>query len=322
MKQFLDVWDQDGWIGLATGHPPILVTIKPGANLVHQRQYPIPLEAQKGIAQHIQCLRDQGILSEVQSAWNNPLLPIKNPRSSDYGPVQDLPWVNKAIETIHPFIPNPYTLLSLIPPTTRAFTYVDLKDAFFCLWLAEASRPLFTFEWEDPDTGAKRQLTWSRLPQGFKNSPNYFWGGLSQRPWKLPTKRLHYPPVCRWHTLSSPDPGGLQKWNRRTTAIPIGSRIQSLTKESTNLSRGGHMLGISPESREKKAGNWEKRSDPSVPAPRVPETTPGISGCHRLLLPMDPGILGHCWATLCGTKGEPHRTVALGPWPRRHIPKT
>jgi hypothetical protein len=46
---------------------------------------------------------------------------------------------------------------------------------------------------------------------------------------------------------------------QRTTPIPTGSRIQSLTKESTDLSRGGHILRISPEPREKKAGNWEKR---------------------------------------------------------------
>jgi hypothetical protein len=84
MKQFLGVWDQDAQIGLAIGHPPILVTIKPGANPVHQRQYPIPLEAQKGIVPHIQSLRDQGILSEVQSAWKTPLLPVRKPGSSDY----------------------------------------------------------------------------------------------------------------------------------------------------------------------------------------------------------------------------------------------
>jgi hypothetical protein len=45
MKWFPGIWDQDGKMGLATGHPPILVTIKPGANPLRQRQYPIPLEA-------------------------------------------------------------------------------------------------------------------------------------------------------------------------------------------------------------------------------------------------------------------------------------
>jgi hypothetical protein len=37
MIQFPGIWDQDRRIGLAMGHLPILVTIKPGANPVHQR---------------------------------------------------------------------------------------------------------------------------------------------------------------------------------------------------------------------------------------------------------------------------------------------
>jgi hypothetical protein len=54
------------------------------------------------------------------------------------------------------------------------FICLNLKDAFFCLHLVETSQPLFTFEWEDPDTGAKGQLIWSRLQEGFKNSPTIF----------------------------------------------------------------------------------------------------------------------------------------------------
>jgi hypothetical protein len=83
-KRFQGVWDQDGRIRLETRHVPILVTVKPGANPVNQRQHPIPLEARKGILPHIQHLWDQGFLSEVQLAWNTPLLPVKKPGSSDY----------------------------------------------------------------------------------------------------------------------------------------------------------------------------------------------------------------------------------------------
>lgn len=36
------------------------------------------------------------------------------------------------------------------------------------------SQPIFAFEWRDPDTGLVGQLTWTRLPQGFKNSPTLF----------------------------------------------------------------------------------------------------------------------------------------------------
>jgi hypothetical protein len=32
----------------------------------------------------------------------------------------------------------------------------------------------FAFEWEDPHTGRKMQMTWTRLSQGFKNSHTLF----------------------------------------------------------------------------------------------------------------------------------------------------
>jgi hypothetical protein len=113
---------------------------------VRQRPYPVPLEAQKGMVPHIQCLWDQGILREVQLAWNTTLLPVKKPGSNDYRPIQDLCWVNKATENIHPVVPKPYTLLTLIPPTARAFTCLNLKDAF-CLQPAEASQPCSHSNW-------------------------------------------------------------------------------------------------------------------------------------------------------------------------------
>lgn len=60
------------------------------------------------------------------------------------------------------------------------FTVIDLKDAFFCIPLAFQSRKLFAFEWESPEIGQKRQLTWTRLPQGFKNSPTIFGNQLAK----------------------------------------------------------------------------------------------------------------------------------------------
>jgi len=40
--------------------------------------------------------------------------------------------------------------------------------------LAEGSRNLFAFEWENPETGRKQQFRWTVLPQGFTESPNLF----------------------------------------------------------------------------------------------------------------------------------------------------
>jgi hypothetical protein len=93
--------------------------------------------------------------------------------------VQDLQKVNERVEDIHPTVPNPYTLLSHLPPSQVWYTTLDLKDAFFSIPLSEISQPLFAFEWQE-DGGRTRQLTWTRLPQGFKNSPTLFNEALSQ----------------------------------------------------------------------------------------------------------------------------------------------
>ena len=72
--------------------------------------------------------------------------------------------------TLHPTVPNPYTLLSLLLPRTKVYTRLGLKDALFCIRLAPASQPIFAFEWEDPVGGTKQQLIWTPR-QGFKNPP-------------------------------------------------------------------------------------------------------------------------------------------------------
>ncbi|KFR11835.1 hypothetical protein N306_05260, partial [Opisthocomus hoazin] len=71
------------------------------------------------------------------------------------------------------------------------FTVLDLKDVFFCLSLASNSQNLFAFEWENPDSGRKTQLTWTVLPQGFKNSPTIFGKQLARdlEKWNPPTQR-------------------------------------------------------------------------------------------------------------------------------------
>ena len=116
---------------------------------------------------HINRLKQAGILVECQSAWNTPILPVKKEGGQDYRPVQDLRLVNQATVTLHPTVPNPYTLLSLLPLRTKFYTLLDLQDAF-CVCLAPASQPIFAFEWEDPVGGTKQRLIWTP-PQGFKN---------------------------------------------------------------------------------------------------------------------------------------------------------
>ena len=50
---------------------------------------------------------------------------------------------------------------------------------FFCIPLAKKSQYLFAFEWQAP--GKKhQQMTWTILPQGFRDSPHLFGQALSQ----------------------------------------------------------------------------------------------------------------------------------------------
>ncbi|RMC17033.1 hypothetical protein DUI87_06291 [Hirundo rustica rustica] len=49
----------------------------------------------------------------------------------------------------------------------------DLKDAFFCLRLHEASQKIFAFEYESPKTREKLS-SHGVLPQGYENSPTIF----------------------------------------------------------------------------------------------------------------------------------------------------
>lgn len=123
---------------------------------------------------HIQKLLQLNILRPCRSPWNTPLLLVKKSGTGDYRPVQDLREVNRRTGDIPPAVPNPYNLLSTLPPSHLWYTVLDLKDAFFCLRLSPQNQPMFAFEWKDPETGLSGQLTWMRLPQSFKNSPALF----------------------------------------------------------------------------------------------------------------------------------------------------
>lgn len=174
LQRYPEVWAETGGLGLAKHRPAILVELKPGADPVQIGQYQMPLEAKERITPHIRGLLDQGVLHVCHSPWNTPLLPVRKPNSRDYRPVQDLREVNKRTMDIHSTVPNPYTLLSSLNREKQWYTVLDLKDAFFSLPLAPKSQEIFAFEWTDSERGINGQLTWTRLPQGFKNLPTLF----------------------------------------------------------------------------------------------------------------------------------------------------
>lgn len=50
-----------------------------------------------------------------------------------YHPVQDLHTVNALVITLHPMVPNLYTLLSLLSSFQTWYTVLNFQDAFSCI---------------------------------------------------------------------------------------------------------------------------------------------------------------------------------------------
>ncbi|RMB93099.1 hypothetical protein DUI87_30419 [Hirundo rustica rustica] len=165
--------------GRAKNALPVQIRLKEGGQPVRVKQYPLKKEDIEGVSPIIENFLQLGLLRECQSDFNTPILPVKKPDGS-YRLVQDLRAVNKVTEDLYPVVANPYTLLTRLTPELTWFTVLDLKDAFFCLPLHEASQKIFAFEWESPKTGRKTQLAWCVLPQGYKNSPTIFGDQLAK----------------------------------------------------------------------------------------------------------------------------------------------
>ncbi|RMC21777.1 hypothetical protein DUI87_02646 [Hirundo rustica rustica] len=172
------VWE-NGTPGKSKAAQPVVVELKEGKEPVRLKQYAIKPEVRQEIAPIIDQYLNLGILQECESEYNTPIFPVKKPNGK-YRLVQDLRAINEITKDIYPVVANPYTLLTSVSEKFEWFTVIDLKDAFFCIPLALESRKYFAFEWENPDTGRRRQLTWSRLPQGFKNSPTIFGNQLAR----------------------------------------------------------------------------------------------------------------------------------------------
>ncbi|KAK4817880.1 hypothetical protein QYF61_001690 [Mycteria americana] len=174
------VW-ASGIPGKAKNAELVVVKLKEGARPIRVKQYPLKLEDRRGVKRIIEEFIKFGLLTECSSEYNTPILPVKKPDGKTYRLVQDLRAINRIVEDLHLVVANPYTLLTSLKETYEWFTVLDLKDAFFWPFtLAPESRNFFAFEWENPDSGRKTQLTWTVLPQGFKNSPTIFGNQLAK----------------------------------------------------------------------------------------------------------------------------------------------
>lgn len=69
------------------------------------------------------------------SPRTTPMIPVLKLRANDCSPVQDLKEVNRRVETIYYMVFHPYPFLNLFQSEKQIYTVLDLKEAFFCLFL-------------------------------------------------------------------------------------------------------------------------------------------------------------------------------------------
>ncbi|GAB0207316.1 protein NYNRIN-like [Grus japonensis] len=107
------VW-ASGTPGRSKAAEPVVIQLKPDAKPVRRKQYPVKLEARKGLEPVVEQFLKYGLLRECQSEYNTPILPVKKPHSEEYRLVQDLRAINQIVQDVHPVVANPYTLLTTL----------------------------------------------------------------------------------------------------------------------------------------------------------------------------------------------------------------
>uniref|UniRef100_A0A4W5Q3E0 ribonuclease H n=1 Tax=Hucho hucho TaxID=62062 RepID=A0A4W5Q3E0_9TELE len=165
-----EVWSSqhDTDVGLVKSASPVYIKVKPDAKPPWKAQYHMKPEAEEGISATIEGLIRAGVLIEIQSCCNTPLLPVLKADGKKWRLVHDLRAVNDIVQDCPAEVPNPHTLLTNVPPDAKYFTVIDLCGAFFSVPLAEECRHLFAFRYRG------KTLSYTRLPQGFSQSPHLF----------------------------------------------------------------------------------------------------------------------------------------------------
>ena len=110
------VWDTQN-PSVAKHHSPIVIQLQDPTKYITQAQYPLSLQSLRGLKPIISDLLRKKLLCPTSSPFNTPILAVKKPNGT-YHLVQDLQLINSAVVPLHPVVPNPYTLLSTIPPGT------------------------------------------------------------------------------------------------------------------------------------------------------------------------------------------------------------
>uniref|UniRef100_A0A3P8TKM3 ribonuclease H n=1 Tax=Amphiprion percula TaxID=161767 RepID=A0A3P8TKM3_AMPPE len=154
-------------VGLIKDQDPIKVKlVKPDRPKL--KQYPLTQEAHEGIGPVIEDMLKAGILRKTDTPiCKTPIFPVKK-ANGKWRMVQDLRAVNAIVEPEPVEVANPHTLLNSIGSRDKWFSVVDLSNALFSVPLDRESQDLFAFQYNG------QMYTYTRLPQGFTNSPTLY----------------------------------------------------------------------------------------------------------------------------------------------------
>ena len=138
-------------------HPPV-------------RQYPLNPKAVEEMDQIVQELLVQGVIrSELNPVTNSPIQGVQKSEISGGGwrAVINFKALNKRTVANKASLINPQGTLKNLQ-VKKYKTCMDLANGFWSLPLAAVSQPKTAF------THKGKSYAWTRLPQGYKNSPNVF----------------------------------------------------------------------------------------------------------------------------------------------------
>lgn len=117
--------------------------------------------------------------------------------SEEYWFTLDPRAINEAVEPIYPIVPNLYTTLNQIPGEANWFIVLDLKDFFSVSPWHRNITSCLSFSRQTSKQKETWQYTWTRLPQGFRNSPHIFGNALAQDLKGINLLNGHSTVICR-----------------------------------------------------------------------------------------------------------------------------
>ncbi len=151
--------DESGLVNIPT-YKAKVITQKP----VYIKQYPLSPAKVEGIQPVIDFFFfKQGVIVSTHSPYNTPINPIRKADGTSWHLTQDLRATNLLI-----IVPDVPTILNYIPHNHTRLTVVDLCSAFFSIPIHTETQLLFAFTFKGV------QLTWTRLAQGYVDSPAVF----------------------------------------------------------------------------------------------------------------------------------------------------